>query len=207
MLLNYIGFISGLLPVIAAVFNYKNLNSLLKTAAVFYLLSFIVDFASWLTYQKYLPISYNYPLLYASILLSITFYSFFYYRVFYSIQNKQIARYAGTVTMVCVIAFMLVKGVQVYPDWPNTILNVLLIVLSLLFFYQLFNRQEFVHIEEQPVFWINAGVLVYFAFTLFLFMLAAKIKTQNFFDINAAANLVSHVFFTIGLSCKHQKTA
>lgn len=206
MMLNYIGYAFGLLPVIAAIFNYKNLISTLKIAAVFFLLSFIIDSLLWLTYLKYIDMIYNHPLLYASIFLNILFYTYLYYKSFYSNQAKKFTLYFGVTAALFLIVFVLINGVQKYPNWANTMLGIYMIVVSLLFFYQLFNRQEFIAIEKQALFWISSGALIYFSITIFLFLLAEKIAFKEFLIINAIANIISNSLFTIGLSCKPQKS-
>ena len=206
MILYYIGFASGLLPCIAAVFNYKNLNNTLKTVALFFLLSFLIDFLMWLSYMKYIHMKYNHPLLYLLILITIFFYTFFYYRSFYSLHAKNFTLYAGTLATLFIVIFVAIHGIQKYPGWANTALGIYLIIVSLLFFYQIFNRQDSMEIEKQAFFWINSGVLIYFSFTIFLYMVAEKIQAKDYFIINAISNIISNTLFAIGLSCKTQKT-
>lgn len=212
MMLNYIGFTFGLLPFIAAVFNYKNLDSTLKAAALFFLLSFLVDFLMWILYVKHLSIGTliapknNHPLLYLSIFISIVFYTFFYYQSFYNRHTKNFILICGTLTGLLIVIAVVVNGIWKYPDWANTALGIYLIIASLLFFFQILNRQEFMEIEKQAIFWINSGVLIYFSFTIFLYMLSGKIDIQEYFAINSIANIISNLLFAIGLSCKPQKT-
>ena len=122
MILYYIGFASGLLPCIAAVFNYKNLNSTLKTVALFFLLSFLIDFMMWLSYMKYINMKYNHPLLYLLILITLLFYTFFYYRSFYSLHTKKFTLYSGAVATIFFVIFVAINGIQKYPGWANTAL-------------------------------------------------------------------------------------
>jgi len=91
----------------------------------------------------------------------------------------------------------------------NTVLGVLVIFFSLAYFYQLLNRQEFIHIEKQGLFWINAGVLFYYSINLFLFMLLRKIiaaHLEDYFMIHIVTNIIANILFTVGLLCKPQKT-
>jgi hypothetical protein len=50
--------------------------------------------------------------------------------------------------------------------------NVVFIILPLLFFYKLINEMPTTHIQRLPVFWINAGLLMYFAGTLILWVVS-----------------------------------
>lgn len=205
-MLNNIGFAFGLLPIIAAFFNYKNLDITLRKAALFFLLTFLLDFLMWLTYLRYFTMKNNHPLLNMSILLSIIFYTYLYYNSFYSIQIRRFTLYSGIIVTSSIIISILTKGIYEYPDWANTTLGIYLMIVSLLFFFQTFNRQEFIQIEKQALFWINSGVLIYFSFTIFLYMLAGEISLRENIDINAISNIISNSFFAIGLSCQPQKT-
>jgi len=69
--------------------------------------------------------------------------------------------------LVLIVSTIFFEGFMDYPSIANTVLSLIAIVFSLLYFYQLLNRQEFVHIEKQGLFWINAGVLLYFATNIF----------------------------------------
>lgn len=205
-ILNYIGFTFGLLPFIAAIVNYKNLNKTLKIAAIFFLIAFFVDFLLWLNYLRYIKMENNHPFLYLSIIINITFYTTIYYRSFYINELKKFTILAGMAVLTTILIFIFKYSIWSYPTWENTILCFYMIVISLLYFYQIFQRQEFIEIEKQPLFWINSGVLIYFSFTIFLYMLLKKIQIKDFLIINAITNIISNLLFTIGLSCKPPKT-
>jgi len=86
---------------------------------------------------------------------------------------------------------------------------VLLICFSLAYFFQLLSRQEFVHIEKQGLFWINAGVLFYFSINIFLFMLFKRMITahqEGYYMINNITNIIANILYSVGLLCKPQKT-
>lgn len=206
-ILNYAGFAFGLLPFIAACINYKNLNQTLKIAASFFLIAFFVDFLLWLNYLKYIiRIENNHPFLYLSIIINIVFYTIIYYRSFHIANLKKFTVFAGVSVLTVILIFIVKYNIWSYPSWENTILCLYMIIISLLYFYQIFQRQEFIEIEKQPLFWVNSGVLVYFSFTIFLYMLLDKIQVKDFLIINSITNIISNLLFTIGLSCKPPKT-
>jgi hypothetical protein len=102
-----------------------------------------------------------------------------------------------------------IEGLNTYPSISNTVLSLLLIVLSLSYFYQLLTRQEFIHIDKQGLFWINAGVLFYFSINIFLFMLFNKISKSAQADFNmiqSITNIIANLLYSVGLLCKPQKT-
>jgi hypothetical protein len=205
LIINYISFTSGLLPLIASAVNYKQLTYTLKLAAVFFLISFLVDLLSWLYYMQYIIMHNSEPFLHISIIASIVFYGIIYYHSFYSSQLKNITLITSIVVLSTVLFNTLKNSIWLYPSLGNTVLSLLMITLSLLYFYQLLNLKEFVHIESQPLFWINSGVLIYFSFNIFLFMLFNQISKPNFYMIHSVTNTIANLLFAIGLFCKPQK--
>lgn len=204
--LNIFSIISGCLPVIAALYNYKNLDKVLRIAAAFFLVSFLVDLGLFLTMQ--LVERNNYPILRIFILVSMLFFTAIYYYAFIKTTlQKTIIILGLTAFLISIFNLFFVEGIWEYPSIANTILSVLLICFSLAYFYQLLNRQEFIHIEKQGLFWINAGVLFYYAINTFLFMLFKQLLNthqEGYYMINNVTNIIANILFTVGLLCKPQ---
>ena len=102
---------------------------------------------------------------------------------------------------------IVIEGINDYPSISNTVLSILVTCFSLLYFHQLLTRQEFVHIEKQALFWINAGMLFYFAINIFVFMLFKRILSEHkvsLYVINNLTNIVANILFTVGMLCKPQ---
>ncbi len=214
-LLSYLSFASGLLPLIAAIVNFKNLNQILKLIAVFLAITFIIDFLEWVYYlghiyikNNYPSVKNNYPILYLSIISSFLFYTWIYFKSFYNIYLKRFTLLVGLLGLLMCLFFIVKNSIWNYPTWGNTALSFFMITICLLYFNQLFNRQEFLHIEQQPLFWFNSGVLIYSSFNIFLYMLFTKLKfSYNLYVIHLVTNIISNLFFTIGLFCKTRKVA
>jgi hypothetical protein len=204
--LNIFSIISGCLPVIAALYNYKNLDKVLRIAAAFFLVSFLVDLGLFLTMQ--LVERNNYPILRIFILISMLFFTAIYYYAFIKTTlQKTIIILGLTAFLISIFNLFFVEGIWEYPSIANTILSVLLICFSLAYFYQLLNRQEFIHIEKQGLFWVNAGVLFYYAINTFLFMLFKQLLNthqEGYYMINNVTNIIANILFTVGLLCKPQ---
>ncbi len=205
-MLNYISFATGLLPILAAAINYKNLNYTLKLIAALLLIAFLVDFSAWIYFLGYIPIKNNQPFIHLSIIVNLIFFIIIYGRFFYKTKLKQFTIISGSLVLAIILFFSVIEGIWQYPSWQNTALSIYMVILSLLYFHQIFNAQEFVHIEEQPLFWINSGVLIYFSFNLFLYMLLEKLfDPDEPYIIHRVTNIISNLFYAIGLFCKHKK--
>ncbi|MDR3694179.1 hypothetical protein [Mucilaginibacter sp.] len=199
---------SGVLPVIAWLYNYKSLNKVLKIAGVFFLIAFLIDLIlELMTMMK--GVVNNMPLIHLFVVINILFFTAIYYYAFFKPSvKKAIILLAALALLIVVFNIIFVEGIWEYPSLSITVLSVLLICFSLAYFYQLLNRQEFIHIEKQGLFWINSGVLFYFAINIFLFMLFKQFSVeekQEYYMIHSISNIIANILYTVGLFCKPQK--
>lgn len=210
MSINYtfLSIVSGVLPVIAALFNYRHLNHVLKIAALYFLISTMFDWGDEIA--SHYHVVNNFPAIHAFIIISLLFYTIIYYKAFSSLLLKRMVFILSTIgILILIVSTIFFEGFMDYPSIANTVLSMIAIIFSLVYFYQLLNRQEFVHIEKQGLFWVNAGVLLYFATNIFLFMLFKRIlehHQEDFYMIHTVTNIIANVLFTVGLLCKPQQT-
>ncbi|MGZ3752467.1 MAG: hypothetical protein ACXVAU_14395, partial [Mucilaginibacter sp.] len=186
---------SAIFPLLAALFNYRQLENVLKIMAAFCLFSALIDFFSVVVLHW--GVHNNQPFMHLYDAVAVIFFTVIYYLAFYETILKKIALILGgasMVTMICNAIF--IEDLQTYPSVSNTVLCLLLIILSLIYFYQLLTRQEFIHIEKQGLFWVNAGVLFYFSINIFLFMLFNKINSDALKDFNmiqSVTNIIANL--------------
>jgi len=199
---------SSIIPVIAALFNYKHLDKIMKIVAAFFLVSALSDLTLGL--MAYRNVYNNYPVIHVFILLSVLFFGAIYYYAFFNpALKKAILILAIVVALFCIINSIFIEGIWGYPSISNTVVGIFLIIISLAYFHQLLSRQEFVHIEKQGLFWINAGVLFYYSLNIFLFMLFTRIERAHlgdFYMIHNIVNIFANLLYSAGLLCKPQKT-
>jgi len=199
---------SSIIPVIAALFNYKHLDKIMKIVAAFFLVSALSDLTLGL--MAYRNVYNNYPVIHVFILLSVLFFGAIYYYAFFNPALKNaILILAIVVALFCIINSIFIEGIWGYPSISNTVVGIFLIIISLAYFHQLLSRQEFVHIEKQGLFWINAGVLFYYSLNIFLFMLFTRIERAHlgdFYMIHNIVNIFANLLYSAGLLCKPQKT-
>jgi hypothetical protein len=208
-LLSNITVVSDFLPVIAALYNYRRLDPVLKLMALFCLLSIIPDFAGLIT--THLKIVFNSLfLIHLFDIMAVIFFTLIYQRAFYKPVFKKMTLIFGIISFAALIFNVIfIESIWSYPSVSNTILSVFLIILSLVYFYELLSRQEFTYIEKQGMFWINSGVLFYYAITIFLFMLYMKINyadRSTYYMMQSVMNIIANLLYSVGLLCKPQKT-
>ena len=200
--------ISDLFPVLAAFYYYKRLDLVLKIAAAFFVVSALSDGLQ--TVFMYAGIGNSNPVIHIYIIASIFLFGAIYFHAFFNPLTKKAVVLCSAIAVIIVLFNIFFNGgLLEYPSISNTVLSLLLILFSLLYFYQLLNRQEFIHIEKQALFWINASVLFYYSVTIFLFMLYKKLSIEQigqYYIINSITNIIANILFTIALLCKPQKT-
>ena len=203
----YISLYSGVFPLLAALFNYRQLEPVLKLVAAFCLFSALIDLFSVLILHW--GARNNHPFFHLYDFGGVVFFTIIYYQAFHEPVFKKIAVILGATCAVTVIfSAFFIQGITMYPSVSNTVLCLLLIVLSLTYFYQLLTRQEFIHIDKQGLFWINSGILFYFSINIFLFMLFNKISLEQRNDFNmiqSVTNIIANLLYSVGLLCKPQK--
>jgi len=199
--------VSGFLPVLASLYNYRNLDKVLKIAAIYFLASVASDLVMQVMKNSGQPN--NWPVIHIYIALSMLSLGAMYYYAFFNLLFKKTIFWVTLLAFVSIcVDSIFIEGIWDYPSISNTILNIVMLCFSLIYFYQLLNRQEFVHIEKQALFWINAGILFYFSINIFLFMLFKRMLNEHqesFYIINDITNIIANILFTIGLLCKPQK--
>ncbi|AOM80458.1 hypothetical protein BFS30_26830 [Pedobacter steynii] len=199
----------------AAIVNRRHLNHLQKIAAVFFIISALFDFSLLLVRHFNITLittggrANNAPLIHLFILVSVFFYALIYFYAFNKLTLKKLSIiFAGIAGVLILTNAFFIEGLSKFPSIGNTILSVTLILLSLLYFWQLLDQVEIVRLEKQPMFWISAGVLSYCSINIFLFMLIRSLGSlsQNFWTIHSIINIIANSLFAIALFCKPRKT-
>lgn len=205
-LFDLISFASGFLPVIAFIYNYGWLDKVSRLIGVFLIVAFVFDVA--LELLPILGVSNNSPVVHMFVIINIIFFGIIYYEAFFIGKIKTLTIILSSLALV--IALYFTRNIFRFPSEGNTASSIVFIALSLIYFYQLLSRQEFVHIEKQGLFWFNAGVLFYSSINIFLFMLFNMIPSDDlptYFVINNITNIIANLLYTTALLCRPQKLA
>ncbi|MES2111925.1 MAG: hypothetical protein V4577_24425 [Bacteroidota bacterium] len=201
--------LSGIFPVLAALINYKRLDRLLKLAAAFFLMNVLSDLLQVSIVA--MGAKNNEPVLHLNIILSVLFFIAIYYHAIIAPGLKRTVLITGGVALLALAyCLVFVNGILDYPSSANTILSLLGIFYAVIYFIQLLNPQEFIHIERLSFFWINSGILFYFSVNIFLFMLFQRMianHQEEYYGIHTATNIITNILFTAGLFCKPQKSS
>jgi hypothetical protein len=98
-----------------------------------------------------------------------------------------------------------VQGYDEYQTFMWTITGVIIIVFSISYFLSVFSAQ--LPMENYGLLWINSGILFYFSFNLFLFVMSSYVLTKlapelsmliwSFHNIN---NIIKNLLLALGIS-------
>lgn len=199
-LFDYISSLSGILPLIAFVYNYKRLDRVGKIIGVFLVISAVADSLQWLFPWN------NMPIISAFIIINIFFFGVIYYKVFI---NAWMRRLTVILSVIAGLISLYYSNDIFAEPWANAASSIAFIILALIYFYQLLNLQEFVHIEKQGLFWFNAAVLFYFSINIFVVMLIGRIpihERPQYLIIQNITNIIANLLYSIALLCQPQKT-
>src|SRR3569833_362300 len=193
LMFDYISSASGILPVIAFAYSYGWLDRVSRIIGIFFVVSAISDVMQWVFPAYGMK---NTPVVHVFVIIYIIFFGIIYHEAFVIKKIKTLTIILSALALV--IALYFTKNMLLFPSEANTASGIVFIVLSLIYFYQLLNRQEFVHIEKQGLFWFNAGVLFYSSTNIFLFMLFNMIPQDDlptYFVINNITNIIANLLY------------
>lgn len=99
------------------------------------------------------------------------------------------------------------EPMSVYPANIGFVYSLMVILFSLLFFFEIYEKGEVLYIERHPHFWINSAILIYYAGTLLLGLFSNyimyRIPKEKYLYLNSFFSIMTIVFnvlVCIGLS-------
>lgn len=120
----------------------------------------------WILAKNYIN---NLWLIHILNFVQIPILSTIYYRSIPSIIFRNFILILAMVYVIFSVAISIyVQPFTVYPTITNTVQSLILCVLPLLFFYYTFKNLQIEKLEKEPMFWISAGLLLYYGINLIL---------------------------------------
>lgn len=204
-LIIYLSIASVIFPLIIGSMKLKTLSVTLKVLFIYVIICAVTELTSFLTYQgnerKFHVIQNLFTIVEATIFM------FLFFRQTESKILKQLA-------VLSCIFFLLFSSFNIYANGGLTSSNQvittveagLMILFSFLFFFNLGSGTGLIKPTENPFFWINTAILLYFmtSFALFLFhdlLISTKDHTGFivFHSCQRIINTTCNIFFGIAL--------
>ncbi len=198
---------SVVFPIGVSIARRQGYNRLGRVLSTYFYLSALFDLAGLITWHKKVN---NLPLFHLFTLIELLFFGWVYEQVFMNaLLKKTVAVLTVLFGVFTVVNSLLLESIWTFNSISATAESVYLIVLSLLLFRQLLLQNEVMFLDRHPLFWLNSGVLLYFAGNLFVFMLQHAIadsaqKGYVYGIVHSGINILANLLFGIALLCRHR---
>lgn len=180
-------------PILPLLFCWKRLNRHEIVITGFILFSFSVDLVTTYLVRANIPFLHVYGL--GESLLLIYFFSL----VLRTPGKLSFWLIAVLFTILYVLDSWLLEWGQ-FNSYGRSGECVLIIVLSLLLFYQFYRDEDDIFIERSPLFWINVSLITYFSGALFSFLLSEKILSGPMpWILHNISNILKNVILAVAL--------
>ncbi|GAA4273378.1 hypothetical protein U6A24_20700 [Aquimarina gracilis] len=194
------------LPLTISILKFKTLGVAQKKLAFLIWVTVIVEVISWMLWHQNinnLPMYHFYTVI--QFLLIINIYkeelSILFPKAFFIVLGVVFTIFAITNTL-------FFQDLNTFNSNATTGLGLLTIFLALSYFYALLKEVKYSALENNAMFWISSGFLIYFSSNLILFFINNSIfKEPNkvsylVWGLHAIVNIVLTIFYTIALWVK-----
>lgn len=143
-------------------------------------------------------------------IIEFTLFSLFFYLIYESFNFKRYIFFCFALFYVLAV-FNLLKQDNYTSNFDSLtapIESILIIICSILYFYEQLNSPKITFIYASKNFWIVAGIMMYLSAGLFLFVAASQITKDDmkrFWPINYSANIIKNILFAIAFSISTTK--
>lgn len=191
--------LSILIPISLALIYFKSLDAPLRVLILLLLVSGITDIINAYLYSKTIS---NMGVMNVYTLLELGLYS-----IYYTIN---LADYRGVkhISRSLVLIFVLTIFFTVTSDFNEkintitlTIESLTIIFMSLIYFDKMLKSMRLPKIWQDPYFWINSAILIYFSgsFFVFIFVDFVDIKSSfNLWHIHSIVHFIFNIVLTVG---------
>lgn len=197
-----------ILPLCTAAWKYFRLSSIQWKLVYLLIVILVIESianALWFQKKNNLPLYHFYTIVECILILNI----------FKEALEKLFSERFFYITAIVFSIFSIVntfyfQALTTFNSNATSVLGFLVIFLSLSYFYALLKETEYSPLEKKPMFWINAGFLIYFSSNLILFYVNNVMFVNPepnevsylLWGLHAVVNIFLMVFFTIAIWVK-----
>lgn len=201
--LSLISSIAVILPLCIALWKYRRLQPVQQKLLYLLVTIFVVEAVAnilWLQKENNHPVYHFYSIIEFGLILYL-----------YKDALKRLfsARFFIVLWIVfavfAIVNMSFFQSLSTFNSNVTTLLGFLVIFLSLSYFYALLKQETYSPLERKPLFWINAGFLIYFSSNLLLFFINNSMFTEAdemshlVWGLHAIVNIILIIFFTIAV--------
>ena len=199
-----------LIPLLIICIRFKRFNTTYKLLSLLLICAGILSFIAYILHGKKLN---NMLISHVYTIIEYLFWSLIYMRLFANNTIKKlIITSIGIVITFTILNIILWQPLEIYNSYSKSLESGFLVCFSIGWLYKVFVDQSIKRLETHPVFWINAGVLIYFSGSFLLFIMnnfLMEIPLIEFFEawaLHGIFIMIHYLFISIGLwLIKHKK--
>jgi hypothetical protein len=204
--------LAPLAPIIVGGIRYKKLSFAQQFFTVFLLFVGLNQLAATIISDVLLKS--NLPLYHLYILIEGVCIFLLYSKRFKDSQwvNKNWIWAIGGYALLVLVNGIFIQGIFVIPNWSRSLESILIIGVSIYYFYFIFKEGKIKYLDRSFWFWVSSGLLIYFSSNLMLFVFTNMLTNRNdqlflgVWSIHAVLNFVLYGFYTIALLCQDQES-
>ena len=196
---------SVLFPTLFAIRKIKHGNFVQKVLSVLIFTWLFFEIAATVVNNIYTN---NIPLLHILTIVEFALIAYIYKNSLAPILSKEkIYWIIGLFSFGSLINSVFFENIFEFNAYARAIEALLIILLTLTYFYLTLKDMREKHLERAPLFWISSGLLIYFSSSLFINIYSNMLfgfgsNSYTMWGIHAILNIVPYIFYTIALWVK-----
>lgn len=207
-IVRFISSASVLVPLILLLIKWSRVSRVQRKLGWLLLGMFLCEFIStlfWYQRSNNHPIYHVYTILECLLILNI------YYKMLGKyFTERAVVGLGGVFVIFAMYNAVFLQSVLTFNSNTVVVLSVLVICITLVFFYDLLNSRHYSSLGSNALFWISAGLLIYYASNLFLFYLINKLnptqsESYTIWGLHAFIHILLIIFFTRALWIQEEK--
>ena len=204
--------LAPLVPIIVGIVRYKKLSSAQQFFTIFLVFVGLNQLAATIISDIWLKS--NLPLYHLYILIEGVCIFLLYSKRFKDLPwvSKNRTWAIGGYALMVLINGIFIQDIFALPNWSRSIEGLLVIGVSIYYFYFIFKEGKIKYLDRSFWFWVSSGLLIYFSSNLMLFVFTNMLTNRNdqlflgVWSIHAVLNFVLYGFYTIALLCQDQES-
>lgn len=210
VVLIYISSLIVIAPLLIFIGRWSRLSAVQKLLGWLIVFTFLIQvpsFALWLQSKNNLPFVHLYTLG-EVVLLSLIYWTQFDNKLL----KKGVLIVSASLLLFSIINSVFIQSIYTFNSNAATLENCVLIFYSLIYFNQLLRAPELSDLGANPMFWINAGVLVYFSGSLIVFLTSNYLIPKSsdlqsaVWSLHSVINIVHYLIYAIALWVQPKKS-
>lgn len=163
--------ISLLFPIVAYFFSKENKVFFKKALFAYFAVSIVTELINNFSFSRYPEVYFWYGLFFA--IFKIFLFSLIFYKLYSSPFLKKVAIFSFCSFCIFLLLFFLYSNTSNdYNKLPSSVQGIVLLILSLLYFYEKVKNPDTLFVYSLPEFWAITAVFLYASGTFFIYIFA-----------------------------------